>query len=320
MSAEIQSCRVVAVNAEAEDIVSLRLLPVSGGLHDFEAGAHIRLRLSREIVRAYSLCNGPDDRDAYVIAVKREPASTGGSAAVHALRVGDEVEVSAPQNAFAVDRSSSHLVLVAGGIGITPIIGMAREAAARGHSFELHYFARGAAWAAFAEELGACAWGDRVRFHYGYEASRVEAEMQLLLRERRADSDVYVCGPLPLIDLMKKLAAANWPAERVHWESFGGAAVLPPPSESRVVEVRLARANRTITVAPDETILQALLANDVDVPFSCREGQCGMCVVDVIEGVPDHRDDFLNDAVKASGDCMAVCVSRAKTPALVLDL
>lgn len=311
--------RIAAVRPEAQDIVSLRLSPESGALPAFTAGAHVQIRLGPGIVRAYSLCNGPGDGDAYVIAVKRELASTGGSAAVHRLRVGDVVEVAAPRNNFEVSWQSRHLVLIAGGIGITPMISMAREAAERGHSFELHYFARSVEAAAFADELAGSAFSERVAFHFGHDAAAVEEQLGAILAGYEPGREVYVCGPRALIDRVRAVAQPAWPSDSVHWESFGGTAAPADPTD-RPVDVRLVRTGLTLHVPSDQTILQALIAQGVDVPFSCREGQCGMCVVDVIEGEPDHRDDFLNAAVKASGDCMALCVSRAKTPSLVIDL
>lgn len=315
----MQRYRVEGVRREAPDIVSLRLRPEAGPLPAFTAGAHVQIRLGAGIVRAYSLCNGPDERDAFLVAVKREAASTGGSAAVHALVEGDIVEVGAPLNNFELSWSATHLVLIAGGIGITPLMAMARSAAARGHSFELHYFARSPEAAAFAEALRSCSFRERVDFHFGRDAPAVDAQLRAILDGRQVGAEVYVCGPRVLIERVRHLSSVQWPAAAVHWESFGGAAPQLK-ARDRAIEVRLAHTGRTVHVPPNQTMLQALLAHDVDVPFSCREGQCGMCVVDVIEGEPEHRDDFLNEAAKAGGGCIALCVSRAKTPSLVLDL
>lgn len=171
--------QVVDRRQEADDVVSLRLVdPAGAPLPAFTPGAHIAVRLGENLIRQYSLCNGPDESDTYSIAVKREVQSRGGSAAVHRLGRGDVVTATLPVNAFGVDWSAPHLVLLAGGIGITPLLSMARHALRRGHSFELHYFARSREHAAFHGALADGPLASHVIFHFGLEAGAVSPLLQ----------------------------------------------------------------------------------------------------------------------------------------------
>ena len=310
---------VVSVHREAEDTVCLVLAPCAGALPPFEPGAHVRVSLPGGIERSYSLCNRDPHDGTYALAVKKEAQSRGGSAAVHALKPGEEVELAGPFNLFEVDWREPHLVLVAGGIGITPIFSMAQAALRRGHSFELHYFARSDAHAAFLDDLRAAGYAGKVHLHIGLDAGQVQARLAQRFASLRATDAVYVCGPRPLIDLTRELAQAQLPASAIHWESFGGEGAVLDADGDTAFDIRLLDGSGPYHVPAGTTALQVLLDAGVDVPYSCREGECGMCVLDVAEGTPDHRDSFLSPEVRAGGGCMAVCVSRAKTPVIVLD-
>lgn len=315
-------CRVTVqqIRPEARDIVSVVLAPDEGGLPPYEPGAHVRVALPGGVERSYSLCNRGRCSGTYTLAVKREEHSRGGSAAVHALKTGDTLEISGPFNLFPVDWSESPLVLVAGGIGITPIFAMAQEALRRGHAFELHYFARGPEHAAFLQDLNDSVYGAHLHPHLGLDAGQVRAALDQRLSTLPAGAGVYVCGPRPLIDLTRALAQDRLPPSALHWESFGGDGEAPEAAEGDAAfEVRLLDGSGPFHVPVGQTALQVLLDAGVDVPHSCREGECGMCVVEVAEGIPDHRDHFLSPEVREAGQCMAVCVSRAKTPVIVLD-
>lgn len=356
---------VEAVRRLTADTIELTLAPAGGTPTVVEPGAHLRVGLDGGLERSYSLCNPGRASGRYVIAVKREPRSRGGSAAVHALRAGDTVGVAGPFNAFAVDWSERPLLLVAGGIGITPIYAMAQEAARRGHEFALHYFVRSAGHAAYLDALQRAPWAGCVTLHAGLEPEAVRGAVAALLASTAAaagagaaaepaaepaagagtavaasaragagagtSAGLYVCGPRPLIDLTRELAAPLLAGRHIHWESFGGvdsasaaAGTATPIGEAtaeadHAFEIALASGAGPFTVQPGQSALAALLDAGIDVQFSCREGECGMCVVDVVEGEPEHRDRFLSDAARARGDCMALCVSRARGKRIVVD-
>lgn len=337
---------VEAVRRLTADTIELTLAPAAGACATVEPGAHLRLALGGGLERSYSLCNPGPARGRYVIAVKREPQSRGGSAAVHALRTGDTVGVTGPFNAFAVDWNERRLLLVAGGIGITPIYAMAQEAARRGHDFALHYFVRSAQDAAYLEALQSVPWAGCVTLHAGLEPAAVRAAIGALLADAGAGeglgadlaaganaaagaaagagpgAGVYVCGPRPLIELTRELAVPCVGAAHVHWESFGDGLEAAPATDTgadQPFEIALASGEGPFTVPPGKSALAVLLEAGIDVPFSCREGECGMCVVDVVEGEPEHRDRFLSAAARARGGCMALCVSRALGARIVVD-
>lgn len=314
--------QVTGRRKEADDILSLRLAdPGAAPLPAFTPGAHIALRLGEGLMRQYSLCNGPEDDGVYLIAVKREAQSRGGSAAVHRLSEGDLVAATPPVNAFAVDWSAPHLVLLAGGIGITPLLCMARHALQSGHSFELHYFARSPRHAAFHSLLADGPLAPRVAFHFGVEPEDMARALTDLMNSRRAGSHLYLCGPAPFMDEARAIAADCANLAGVHWEYF-----TPPErdqaagGESVACTVRLARSGKTFEVPADKSILQVLIENGVAVDSSCMEGVCGLCATRVLEGEPDHRDEVLSDDEKQRCNLMTVCVSRARGGLLVLDL
>lgn len=314
--------RVMERHREAEDVVSLRLAEPGGApLPSFTAGAHIALRLGEGLVRQYSLCNGPEDADAYCIAVKREPLSRGGSAAVHRLVEGDMLVASPPVNAFEVDWSAPHLVLLAGGIGITPLVCMARHAQERGHSFELHYFARSSGHAAFHGFLADGPLAPHVGFHFGIEPAAVPLLLGRLLASRRAGSHLYLCGPVPFMDEARAIASGCAGLAGVHWEYFTPPArPMGAAGGSGACTVRLARSGKTLEVPAEKSILQVLTENGVTVDSSCLEGVCGLCATRVLEGEPDHRDEVLTEDERRRCNLMTVCVSRARGGSLVLDL
>jgi len=315
------SVKVLSAATVAADIRLLHLARVDGQpLPSFEPGAHIDLRLGPTLVRQYSLCGAATDGSSYAVAVKREPESRGGSKAVHEqLQVGSVLEISPPRNNFPVDADALHSVLIAGGIGITPLIAMARALLAADKSFELHYFSRSAEHAAFLEELRSGPLAMHTRLHFGLERGAVEEVLAEVLLRRPDGGHLYMCGPRPFMDVVQATARLDWPECYVHLEYF----VAEPPKSSEgdiSFQVALARHGITVTVEPGVTIIDAVRAAGVDLETSCEQGVCGTCITPVIEGTPDHRDCFLTAKEHARGDCIAVCVSRSRTPMLVLDL
>lgn len=312
--------RLAAIREEALDIRSFELVPVVGNaLLAYTAGSHIDVHLAPGLTRQYSLCGLPGTSDRYLIAVKREPASRGGSAAMHALKVGDELQIGAPRNNFPIHADASHHLLIAGGIGVTPLLSMAQELLRCSGSFALQYFSRSAEYTAFRDLLSQPGLRERVSFHYALDAERVRTYLRRLLWERAPDAHLYLCGPRPFMDLVESLAAPTWPPDAVHLEYFvADPSALAGPRES--FEVAVASSGARYLVPSDKTIVQVLAENGIAVPVSCEQGVCGTCLTGVIDGVPDHRDIVLTDEEKRRCDRMLLCVSRAHSSSITLDL
>ncbi|WP_436307211.1 PepSY domain-containing protein [Variovorax sp. LjRoot290] len=313
--------RVRRIAFQAADIKSFELVSTTGDpLPAFTPGSHIDVRIEDGLQRQYSLCNDPNERHRYLIAVKRIAGSHGGSRAMHELvEEGDLLSISAPRNHFALHPAAAHHVLVAGGIGITPLLCMARHLLSIGASFELHYFTRSIEQTAFHAALSAPEFAPHVSFHCAIERSRLRETLHPLLSRRAADAHLYLCGPRGFMNLVEELAAAAWPAGTVHVEHFA-ANPLASAGERKPFEVTLARSGGTFTVPVSKSIVNVLAERGVCVATSCEQGVCGTCLTGVLEGKPDHRDAFLSPQERIAGAKMLVCVSRASTPRLVLDL
>ncbi len=313
--------RVAKKTSEATDICSFELTDPGGGkLPDFTAGSHIDVHVGDGLVRQYSLCNKPGDLDCYRIAVKNEPQSRGGSRAMHdRVQEGDSLTISAPRNNFLLNENADHTVLIAGGIGITPLLSMALRLHALERSFELQYFSRSLAHTAFHQLLSQRGLADKVGFHYAVEPESVRSYLRKHLWHHQNGAHLYLCGPRPFMDLVEQTAAVTWPPESVHLEYFtADPASLAGPRN--VFTVRLARSGGDYLIHADKTIVQALAERGVHVETSCEQGVCGTCLTGVLEGIPDHRDVFLTDEERITGDKFLPCVSRAKSDVLVVDL
>lgn len=311
--------RVVSRQAETDDIVSLVLASPDGGeLPPFSAGSHLDVEVAPGLVRQYSLCNNPRHRDHYEIAVLREPASRGGSAALHdGFRPLDPIRVSEPRNLFPLKPATGAAMLVAGGIGITPLLCMAERLSALGAPFVLHYCTRSETRTAFRQRIAASPFAGQVAFHFddGPEAQRFDPMAMFAAAE--ADAHAYVCGPPGFIDwVLASAKEAGFPAERMHREYFQAAPAEPAPGGDRPFQLRLASSGRTIDVGADETAAAALARHGIEVPLSCEQGVCGTCITRVIEGEPDHRDMLMLDG----NDEFTPCCSRALSALLVIDL
>lgn len=312
--------RVASRARAAEDIMRLDLVCAEGRqLPPFDAGAHVDLFLGNGLTRQYSLCNDPADRDRYRIAVLREPASRGGSTYVHdALIEGALLSISPPRNLFALDETAQDHLLFAGGVGVTPILAMARRLHALGHPFIFHYCARDRARAAFLDELAAAPFAGAVRLSFDAEPD-TRLDLDTALADPTSSRRLYVCGPGGFMGHVIDCALARgWAPEQIRKEHF--AAVSAPEGEDRTFELEIASTGQVVPVGADQTAAQALEAAGVFVPVSCEQGVCGTCLTRVIDGQPDHRDAFQTDAEKAAGDQFTPCCSRAHTPRLVLDL
>lgn len=304
----------------AEGICGLELVAADGGpLPAFTAGAHIDLHLPGGPVRPYSLCNPPGETHRYRLGVLRDAASRGGSQAVHEqLQEGQVLAISPPRNLFALVDDAPASLLIAGGIGITPLLAMAARLAAANAPFQLHYAARSRRHAAFVDELARAPYASRVHLHFDDEAAGPLALDRVL--DGAADgTHLYVCGPAGLIQATLATARARgWPEARLHHESFTPTPV--PGDQAGSFEVELASTGQVVAVPAGQTIVQALAAAGVEVMTSCEQGVCGTCLTRVLAGQPDHRDSYLTTEERAANDQMLVCCSRARSPRLVLDL
>jgi len=313
--------RVARRQAEAQDICSFELVQTNGQpLPAFSAGSHIDVHLPNGLTRQYSLCNDPRESHRYLIGVLRDPASRGGSQAMHeAVQEGSVLRISAPKNHFALAHGASRSVLLAGGIGITPILCMAERLALSGAAFELHYCTRSRERTAFAGRIAQSAFAPQVHFHFDDGDAAQKLALAQLVGTVQPGVHLYVCGPKGFMDAVLAAArAAGWPAEQLHYEFFG--AEVAKSESDGAFEVKLASSGRVIPVAKEQTVVQALAAAGVEVATSCEQGVCGTCLTRVLEGVPDHKDMYLTPEEQAANDQFTPCCSRSCSPLLVLDL
>ena len=310
--------KVLRRRAEAQDIDSFVLARSDGGaLPAFSAGSHIDVHLPGGLVRPYSLCNDPQDAAHYRLGILRDAASRGGSVAMHDLvKEGDVLSISEPRNNFPL-HSAPHSVLLAGGIGITPLLCMAQRLAATGASFEIHACNRALVRSAFLNELQA--FGERFHLHLDDGEAAQKLDLPAVLKASPAGTRLYVCGPTGFIDFVVSTAKSHgWPTDHVHLEYFGAAPQDTTGDGS--FEVRIASTGKSYTIAADQTVTAALQVHGVDILVSCEQGVCGTCITRVLQGECDHRDMYFTDEEKALNDQFTPCCSRAKSAVLVLDL
>ncbi|MEU9324572.1 PDR/VanB family oxidoreductase [Streptomyces canus] len=309
---------VAARTLAADGVVSLTLRRPDGGtLPAWTPGAHIDVLLDGDadgLVRQYSLCGRPADRGVWQIAVLREPEGRGGSAYVHDhLREGSTVRVRGPRNNFPLRPATRHL-FVAGGVGITPILPMVEAAEAAGADWSLLYGGRTRASMAFLDRLAPH--GDRVLVRPQDEYGLLDLAAHLGVPKE--GTLVHACGPEPLLRAVQE-QCTGWPPGTLGVERFAPVATTGTGAAT-AFELELARSGLTLTVPPDRSVLETVEEAGVTVDFSCREGTCGTCETDVLDGTPDHRDSLLTEDERAAGDTMLICVSRSCGPRLVLDL
>jgi vanillate O-demethylase ferredoxin subunit len=311
--------RVARRVEEADGVCSFELVPRdTSTLPAFAAGAHIDVHVAPGLIRQYSLSNDPAERNRYRIAVLRESTSRGGSAGMHdSVRPGDVLRVSAPRNHFPlVDAPRS--LLLAGGIGVTPILAMARALHAQDRDFEMHYCGRSTSRMAFLEELASAAFASSVVLHAD-DMPEQKFDAQRVLAHPAGDTHLYVCGPNGFMEhVLETARRLGWPETQLHREYFAGVATALATDGS--FEVRVASTGLSCQVPAGKTVIEVLAAHGVEVPTSCEAGVCGTCLTRVLEGTPDHRDGFLTDAERAANDQFTPCCSRALSPLLVLDL
>ncbi|MFI9531812.1 PDR/VanB family oxidoreductase [Nocardia fusca] len=310
---------VSEIVSETPNIRLLRLAREDGApLGPYRAGAHIDVTGPTGILRQYSLCGPPTETATLAIAVKREPQSRGGSAALHRLCAGDIIEIGAPRNILGVVAGADRHVLIAAGIGITPLLSMAYELHSSGAEFTLIYITRDRTETAFADLLeNRVEFRDRVRLHIGLPREEQRGVLESVAATLTRDSAVYTCGPTGFMEAVAEIVTPVVGETNVHTEYFEGAEVDNSGDTAFTVELD---TGESFEIPADRSILSVLEDNGVDVFKSCEEGICGSCVSKVLEGEPEHRDNCLSVADKAAGDQIALCVSRSKSPKLVIEL
>ena len=306
--------------AEAEDIVSLELVSLGEEpLPGFSAGSHIDVELPNGMIRQYSLCNDSTEQHRYQIGVLKDRATRGGSASVHRdIVVNKIIRISEPRNHFPLV-PAKHSILIAGGIGVTPILCMAERLAQTDAGFEMHYCTRSASRTAFVQRIRSSTFADRVQFHFDDGEPAQKLDIQAVLAMPDAHAHLYICGPKGFMDFVIDSARKlGWADAQIHFEYFSG---LPAGTSADVrFQVKIASSGKLFVIPADLSIVAALAEHGIDIETSCEQGVCGTCITRVLEGIPDHRDLFFSEAEKEINDQFTPCCSRAKTPVLVLDL
>lgn len=312
--------KVLRKTQEATGIFSYELARADGAaLPAFSAGSHIDVTVPGGLTRQYSLCNDAAEQHRYRIAVLRDPASRGGSVAMHdQLKEGDTVQISEPRNHFPLVHAQKTL-LFAGGIGVTPLLCMAQRLQHIGADFAMHYCTRSQDRTAFRDEIGASPFGGKVAYHYDDGDAAQKLDLAKVIARPDAGTHIYVCGPTGFIDWVVKTAQQQgWPSDHVHLEYFGAAP--QDTTGDQAFQVKIASSGQVYDVPADKTVVQALQDHGVEILISCEQGVCGTCITRVLEGECDHRDLYFTDDEKARNDQFTPCCSRAKSKLLVLDL
>jgi len=311
-----------SIQTETAAITSYELVAQNGeALPKIDAGAHLVFHLENGLTRYYSLYDTPGESHSYHVAVLKDPSSRGGSAYIHEhFHVQDQVLVSGPNNNFPISEKTQRAVLIAGGIGVTPIISMARHCHQNGIPLELHYCARFKNDAAFVDLLAQVEpYHSQVTFHFDGGDPTKGANLTELLQSYDEGAHLYCCGPDGLMNAVEK-AASHWPSGTVHFERFKATQTEGAEQSNKPFKVTLKRSNMTLDVPTDKSILQVLRSNGFEMDSVCEEGICGSCLTDVLAGELDHRDQILTAEEKADNDVMAICCSRAKSNELILDI
>jgi vanillate O-demethylase ferredoxin subunit len=311
----VTSVAVVAIGIKAFELRS----PVSHDLPKFHAGDHIDVLTPCGAIRQYSLYNSPAERHRYCIAVKLEDPSHGGSESMHRdVQVGSTLKICRPRSNFPLQAAEFYL-LFAGGIGITPISSMIHQLESLGAKAHAHYFVRSAAHAAFLEELTLPKASVEVFIHEALDAEGVGELFRSIADTAESGTHAYVCGPGPFMNVAQELLPPRLGADAVHFEYFKPREDLMTGKQESF-RVRLVKSGIEVTIEPGDTIIEVLARNGIKVATSCQQGVCGTCITKVISGIPEHRDSFLSDFHRKANKKIAICVSRAKSELLELDL
>src|SRR5215470_3236217 len=308
--------RVTRNDQIADAIHLLEFCDLQGkSLPKFTAGAHIAVRVPNGLLRKYSLCNDPVERDRYQIAVKREINGCGGSCnLIDNVKTGDQLTVVAPVNDFGLPPRAQDFLFIAGGIGVTPIMAMIRQVMAEGKRFRLFYCSRSPETTAFRDELSAPQFKDTVTIHYDQGDVSRSLDLGPILAERKNREHLYCCGPRPLMEAVRAMTD-HWSPTAVHFEAFSEAETHKP--DDRPFKVRLARSGTVLDVSTSTTILEVLREHGLEVPSSCETGTCGTCRTKLLAGEADHRDLVLAEHERK--DTIMICVSRARGDEITID-
>ena len=313
--------KLVKVHDETERVRVFRFTSATGdALPYYAPGAHLEFALASVGSRAYSLIDWPskrspkDVRESYTVAVQREDDGLGGSNAMHQLEVGQVIQAGPPANDFALTGSDAPIILLAGGIGVTPLISMATELQRLDRSFAFHYTARSASLMSFRTLLSD-AFDAQVHFHFDDE---LPLDLAALMASREGSTELYLCGPRGMIDAARAAAqTAGLNNDNIHVELF---ATPLTESEDGPFEVEIKETGEVFVIPVGKTIIEVLEEAGKELMYDCQRGDCGICQTEIVSGEPDHRDVVLSDADRASGNVMQICVSRARSPRLVLDI
>jgi phthalate 4,5-dioxygenase reductase component len=313
---QMMPLRVTRNDPIADGIHLLEFRDTGGNpLPQFSAGAHITVRVPNGMLRKYSLCNDPAERDRYLVAVKREVAGRGGSATlIDRAKPGDELLVTAPVNDFALPQRAQDFLFIAGGIGITPIMAMIRQVQAEGKRFRLYYLTRSPETTAFMQELSKSEFDGKVVIHHDYGDPANSLDLKPVLAERKNREHLYCCGPRPLMEAVRDMTD-HWSSTAVHFEAFSDADIHK--ANDRPFKVKLAKSGTVLDIPADKTIMEVLREHGLDVPSSCETGTCGTCRTKLLAGQADHRDLVLHEHER--GNTIMICVSRAKSDEIVID-
>lgn len=315
MSSALITVKVERIKQVAPTIKEFSLKPVKGYLTPFSPGSHVVVEMKgkHKVYRnAYSLLSDPANSSSYKIAVRLQEKSRGGSTFMHqSVNEGDELNITPPANLFAPEWQAKKHLMLAGGIGITPFMAYLAEFSKQAIDFELVYLYRGDTGGAYLEELGRMLTSQNFTAVDSCVSKR--ADILAILQAQPLGTHIYICGPEPLInDVLESAKKLGWPLSHIHYEAFTA------PKPGKEFDVELAVSKQSFKVASDESLLESLEANDIEVPNLCRGGVCGQCRLRVLEGEVDHHDDFLSHEEQA--EFVMPCVSRAKSNRLVLDI
>lgn len=322
MASQILNLIVKNVTHETPDVVILDLVEETGAaLPLYQPGAHIELTLPSGLRRQYSLCQLATTGLSYRIAVLKDPHSRGGSKELHGMKIGDRIQSGRPQNHFLLKNPRKPVLLLAAGIGVTPLIPMAQMLQQFGTDFSFVYAAKSPRKAAFYSQLNQSSFSHRLQFHFSEQTGH-RLNITAILNAQPDKRAIYVCGPVSFIEeVMSQARKLGWPEESLHREYFQGQRSIEMDNAPReAFQVKVASTGQIVDVDPGLSITQALEMNGVDIPISCEEGWCGTCMTRVIEGVPDHRDTFLSNDERNQSRLIMPCCSRSRSDLLVLDI
>ena len=305
---------------QTDRVCQFSLRSIDGAaLPAYAPGAHIDVHLPNGIIRQYSLC--PSDNDnTYEIAVLLEENGRGGSEALHKqVKQGDTLTISLPKNHFPLVDNGQRYLLIAGGIGITPLLAMAQTLANQGKAFDLYFCSRSQQQTPFYQWLADAPWATAVHFHFTQQAAGKRLDFAAIVADPKAYDHLYICGPNAFMeDVLQQAQQSGWQASQLHREYF--AVEQTTTGDEQLFEVEIRSSGEVFQVGKDESILSVLEEHDLFIPTACEEGVCGTCVTGLLAGEAEHRDVFLTDEEKQQMNKIAVCCSRAKSPRLVLDL